>query len=809
MEHSQQSLEDWARSFGGTAILGLICALLIAGKFLHFVLQRRGLIFGYLVVPPSIISGIIGLLWFMIIDRIDPVMAEDLRSGIEALRRNLVSFVFAAFALGLMCTKTNSLHTSNLRGLALSILHEGMPMMIYSQILLWGQTSCCLLIYLLLYGGSEALFPTMVTLGAEAGMDVAHVAGYSGDWLATAVEAESIAIVAVNILGVLLISLKPYLLAGGYLGSQYSREARDQLSSVRDGKAEAFEKAAPLLHRSFSHEHLPMRSSSIASYNRTLLDKDELVEDYGEEHGVAIERASLGTHLSFIALAVFLSFSVSLLFHLFEAEFQIRYHLLSGLRQFKVAMVCAVLCMLFITRRSNLRFRRDWFMRLCGLLLDLLTIAALAKAYPRKQTLEQQTHYFLCFLFVSICVLWNLFCFCVVAKEVFPNYWYERALTLSGDSLGRAYSGLLFARTLDPNMESPVPAAYAAKLMLFFVPTSGAKANIVYTITSLRGPAAALLVCVLVLLTWAFVFRTHFQMRFLKYKQDPAEEVGSSSVGNAAMETMGLLSEVDSSGTTSTTSTSADMPNTPKTTSFASSSTHTVLSNRSGKAAATHRTSATHSSLVQELALLDTVETGTAAATLGQSLGLGNISPRCSEASSIMSPAQIEAIVQFLPEAKRTKAWQLGYGLRVHGACLSTLLAVCSRNSISGQRLSLPCVLVIEDSWGYIFGGYISPGLQDKKTYYGNGESFVFTIAPNVQAYRWTERNHLFILSQPQCLAMGGGGEGFALQLDDELDTGVSCRSETFDNPTLSSNEFFKCLNVEVWLLDNVGGYSV
>ena len=56
---------------------------------------------------------------------------------------------------------------------------------------------------------------------------------------------------------------------------------------------------------------------------------------------------------------------------------------------------------------------------------------------------------------------------------------------------------------------------------------------------------------------------------------------------------------------------------------------------------------------------------------------------------------------------------------------------------------------------------------------------------------------------------MGGGGDGFAIQLDDELDTGVSNRSATFNNETLSSSEFFKCLNVEVWVLDMASDGSV
>jgi hypothetical protein len=121
--------------------------------------------------------------------------------------------------------------------------------------------------------------------------------------------------------------------------------------------------------------------------------------------------------------------------------------------------------------------------------------------------------------------------------------------------------------------------------------------------------------------------------------------------------------------------------------------------------------------------------------------------------------------------------------------------------------MMFPCLVIIEDSWGYVFGGFISPTIQSKTAYYGNGESFVFSILPTPRAYKWTGKNELFTLSNANCFAMGGGGDGYAWQLDDELDTGVSCRSDTFDNQVLSSSEFFKCLNIEVWALD--AGFSV
>ena len=116
-------------------------------------------------------------------------------------------------------------------------------------------------------------------------------------------------------------------------------------------------------------------------------------------------------------------------------------------------------------------------------------------------------------------------------------------------------------------------------------------------------------------------------------------------------------------------------------------------------------------------------------------------------------------------------------------------------------------VMVVQDSWGYVFGGYIAHALENKSFYYGNGESFVFSLngSNSPKNYKWTGQNSLFVMSDSNCFAMGGGGGGFAFQLDDELDTGVSNCSGTYNNFQLSSSEFFKCLNVEVWLLEGVG----
>jgi hypothetical protein len=170
-----------------------------------------------------------------------------------------------------------------------------------------------------------------------------------------------------------------------------------------------------------------------------------------------------------------------------------------------------------------------------------------------------------------------------------------------------------------------------------------------------------------------------------------------------------------------------------------------------------------------------------------------------SDKSLIVTVSQIKELFKFLPKSVDSNVWTLRYSLRRDGTSLETLLSLSVLTDRAGRPVHTSYVIFIEDSWGYVFGGYVAHGLENKNRYYGNGDSFVFSIAPIVSAYKWTGVNDLFIVSNNQSIAMGGGGEGFSWQLDSELDTGVSTKSDTYGNECLSSSEFFKCLNVEVW----------
>ena len=128
--------------------------MLIGGKCIHHMFQRRGLMFGlfvsssflliyhlfllltffkskklyhdieYKVVPPALLSGVLGLIWFCIMDRVDPELTSDLSMGLEALKGNLINFVFASLILGLTSSRAKSHHIT-IRGVVTSLLHEG------------------------------------------------------------------------------------------------------------------------------------------------------------------------------------------------------------------------------------------------------------------------------------------------------------------------------------------------------------------------------------------------------------------------------------------------------------------------------------------------------------------------------------------------------------------------------------------------------------------------------------------------------------------------------------------------------------
>ena len=90
------------------------------------------------------------------------------------------------------------------------------------------------------------------------------------------------------------------------------------------------------------------------------------------------------------------------------------------------------------------------------------------------------------------------------------------------------------------------------------------------------------------------------------------------------------------------------------------------------------------------------------------------------------------------------------------------------------------------------------------KSYFGNGETFVFKLHPSFARFNWTRTNSHFVHVATDCLAFGAAPP--ALYLDQSLEYGSTGPSPTFANESLTAGltcgsdlADFKIIKVEVW----------
>lgn len=53
-------------------------------------------------MPTAVLGGLVGMVWFISMGRLDEPMATDLNTGISMVKTNLVDIVFTAFILGVI-----------------------------------------------------------------------------------------------------------------------------------------------------------------------------------------------------------------------------------------------------------------------------------------------------------------------------------------------------------------------------------------------------------------------------------------------------------------------------------------------------------------------------------------------------------------------------------------------------------------------------------------------------------------------------------------------------------------------------------
>lgn len=159
-------------------------------------------------------------------------------------------------------------------------------------------------------------------------------------------------------------------------------------------------------------------------------------------------------------------------------------------------------------------------------------------------------------------------------------------------------------------------------------------------------------------------------------------------------------------------------------------------------------------------------------------------------ASSLLAADHASALASVLPARLRVVPWQLVYSSTRDGISLNTLYRRVAKHKST--------LVVVRDTGGAIFGAFCAEAWHTHTRYFGTGESFVFQTHPKLVAYKWTRANNYFQFGAADSIAVGGG-DHFALYLDNELQYGISGPCTTFGSPCLASRDEFEIVQVEVW----------
>jgi len=335
----------------------------------------------------------------------------------------LINVVFACLFLGMSLPRVTRLWKISSRQLA------------YGQIVAWGQYVVALGLWVVVLGrlfpDLPAMFAGILPIGFEGGHGTAAGLGetftkhhwYEGQDLA--LSSATFGIVSAILVGTILIN---WAAARGHLENitKLRHAADDNLSGIIP-----------------PHER--------PSAGRLTVDSD------------AIE--SLSLHLVAVGLAV----GVGLLIKqgLIRMELHIPY---LAQRRFFHSFPLFPLCMIggFIVQWVEMHFDRHRLIdpglirRIQNTALDFLVIAAIATI--RVEVVAYAIQPLL--ILVAAGILWNVFCVSVLARRIFKDAWFERAIAEMGQSMGVTATGLLLLRVVDPDYETNAAEAFACKQIL-------------------------------------------------------------------------------------------------------------------------------------------------------------------------------------------------------------------------------------------------------------------------------------------------------------------------------------------------------
>ncbi|XP_060041077.1 MTOR-associated protein MEAK7 isoform X1 [Erinaceus europaeus] len=167
--------------------------------------------------------------------------------------------------------------------------------------------------------------------------------------------------------------------------------------------------------------------------------------------------------------------------------------------------------------------------------------------------------------------------------------------------------------------------------------------------------------------------------------------------------------------------------------------------------------------------------------------------------ASILDVLSVIFINSQLPREQQHR-WRLLFASELHGHSFAQL---CGRITQRG-----PCVVLLEDHDGHVFGGFASCSWEVKPQFQGDNRCFLFSLSPCMAVHTHTGYNdHYMYLNHgqqtiPNGLGMGGQHHYFGLWIDVDFGKGHSKAKPTcttYNSPQLSAKENFQFEKMEVW----------
>jgi len=157
----------------------------------------------------------------------------------------------------------------------------------------------------------------------------------------------------------------------------------------------------------------------------------------------------------------------------------------------------------------------------------------------------------------------------------------------------------------------------------------------------------------------------------------------------------------------------------------------------------------------------------------------------------------MEYLFQYIPITSQICNLKLVFSTEKNGYSLKTLYSLTEN-----YEQCKGVIFLIKITTSQVFGGFCDKMFKLTQVYYiGSDSSFVFGLKPEREVYRSKCVNTYFLCCDTDHVSFGGGGEGEAIRINENFETGETNSSETFGNKPFVEGKMFKCSEFELYAL--------